>query len=216
MPPELTGQFTVEVLADGTRAFRLRFRALGQRHREVLHERAGCACGCGGGWNERAARAELGNVLARVRAGVWEPREPPATPEPTSDSAMPTFHEYASAWLAAKRQGVLDDKPIDANTESDYRWRLTRHLLPYFAAHPVDGIDAELCLAFKEHKLKEASEIREALAAGADLRDRHGRRMRPLSASSIRKLVDTLAAILDDAIEDQVIDRNPARGKRMR
>ena len=216
MPPELTGQFTVEDLADGTRAFRLRFRAFGQRHREVLHERPGCGCGCGGGWDERAARAELGNVLARVRAGVWEPRERPAAPEPVTDSAMPTFHEYASAWLAGKRQGVLGDKPIDANTEADYRWRLSRHLLPYFAAHPLDQIDAELCLAFKSHKLQEASEIRDALAAGADLRDRHGRRLRPLSVSSIRKLIDTLAAILDDAIEDELIDRNPARGKRMR
>src|SRR5437762_46516 len=57
---------------------------------------------------------------------------------------------------------------------------------------------------------------RPAPAGGPDLRDRHGRRLRPLSASSIRKLIDTLAAILDDAIEDELIDRNPARGKRMR
>src|SRR5215218_991510 len=113
MPPEPTGQFAVEVLADGTRAFRLRFRADGARQRVVLHERPGCECGCGGGWDERAARAELGNVLARVRAGVWLPREPPAPPEPALDSAMPTFHAYASAWLTAKREGVLGDKPID-------------------------------------------------------------------------------------------------------
>jgi integrase len=66
------------------------------------------------------------------------------------------------------------------------------------------------------HKLKEAAELREALAAGADLRDRRGRRLQPLSVASLRKLIDTLAAILDDAIEDQLIDRNPARGKRMR
>jgi len=74
MPPEPTGQFSIEVLADGTRAFRLRFRAHGRRHREVVHERPACDCGCGGGWDERSARAELGNALARVRAGVWEPR----------------------------------------------------------------------------------------------------------------------------------------------
>jgi integrase len=40
--------------------------------------------------------------------------------------------------------------------------------------------------------------------------------LQPLSVASLRKLIDTLAAILDDAIEDQLIDRNPARGKRMR
>jgi integrase len=216
MPPEPTGQFSIEVLADGSRAFRLRFRAHGRRCREVLHERPACDCGCGGGWDERSARAELGNVLTRVRAGVWQPRERPPAPAPAKGAAIPTFHEYASAWLEAKTRGVLGDKPIDANTEADYRWRLSRHLLPFFAAHRLDQIDGELCLSFKARKLQEATEIREALTAGADLRDRRGRRLRPLSPSSIRKLIDTLAAILDDAIEDELIDRNPARGKRMR
>jgi integrase len=213
MPPEPTGQFAVEVLADGTRAFRLRFRADGARERVVLHERPGCECGCGGGWDERAARTELGNVLARVRAGVWQPREPQRRAPPPS---MPTFHQYASDWLKAKVDGVLSEKPIDANTEADYRWRLTRHLLPFFAPHRIDAIDRELCLAFKAHKLRESAEIREALAAGADLRDKQGRQVRPLGPSSIRKVIDALAAILDDAIEDELIDRNPARGKRMR
>ena len=46
-----------------------------------------------------------------------------------------------------------------------------------------------LCLAFKAHKLREAAELREALAAGADLRDHRGRRLVPLSPSSIRKAI---------------------------
>ena len=214
MPPEPSGSIDVVILADGTRAFRLRFRALGKRQRDVLHDRAGCACGCGGGWDERAARAELGNILARVRAGVWEPREPAAPPvEPARDPDVPRVRV---GMATAKVQGVLGDKPIDDNTRSDYRWRLTRHLLPFFATYRLDQIDRELCLAFKARKLQEAHELREALAAGADLKDRQGRTARPLSAASIRKLIDTLAAILDDAIEDELIDRNPARGKRMR
>ena len=196
--------------------FRLRFHVEGARHLQVLHERPDCGCGCGGGWDERAARRELSNVLARIRAGVWAPPRPEPMPEPAEATVMPTFHQYASGWLEAKVHGVLGDKPIDANTESDYRWRLTRHLLPFFAEYRLDAIDRELCAAFKAHKLKEAAELREALAAGADLRDRRGRRLRPLSAASLRKLIDTLAAILDDAIEDELIDRNPARGKRMR
>ena len=40
----------------------------------TLHERRDCLCGCGGGWNERTARVELDNILARVRAGVWPSR----------------------------------------------------------------------------------------------------------------------------------------------
>jgi integrase len=129
---------------------------------------------------------------------------------------VPTFHEYASAWLRGKIEGVLGDKPVDENTASDYRWRLVRHLLPFFASYRLDEIDRELCLAFKAHKLQESAEVRAAIAAGADLRDRRGRRVQPLGPASIRKIIDTLAAILDEAVEDGLIERNPARGKRMK
>lgn len=65
-----SGNLTVRMLADGTRAFELRFWGGDKRESITLHERPGCDCGCGGGWNERAARRELSNVLARVRVGV--------------------------------------------------------------------------------------------------------------------------------------------------
>src|SRR3954447_26716243 len=123
MPPQASGSFDVVALDDGTRAFRLRFPADGERQRVVLHERPGCECGCGGGWTERAARTELGNTLARVRADVWEPEAAPQRPAAAPGS--PTFHEYASAWLKGKIDGVLGDAPIDDNTASDYRWRLS-------------------------------------------------------------------------------------------
>ena len=214
MPPRASGTIDTKVLADGSRAFHLRFRVGGGRQRVVLHERPECPCGCGGGWTEQSARHELGDLVARVRAGVWKPRERPAPPIPLAD--VPTFHAYASAWLHAKVEGVLGDKPIDENTAADYRWRLTRHLLPYFAKHRLDEIDRDVCLAFKAHKLRESAELRAAIAAGADLRDRRGRKLEPLGPSSIRKLIDTLAAILDEAVEDGLIERNPARGKRMK
>jgi hypothetical protein len=70
VPPTATGSIAVVALSDGSRAFHLRFRAGGARHRVVLHARTGCDCGCGGGWDEPAARNELGNLVARVRAGV--------------------------------------------------------------------------------------------------------------------------------------------------
>ena len=120
------GQISIAALTDGTNAFQLRFRAHGRRERVTLHERRACECGCGGGWNERTAAVELGNILARVDAGVWSKREAP----PPSAGGMPTFHEYASAWLQAKIQGSIGDRPIDASTEADYRWRLSNHLLP--------------------------------------------------------------------------------------
>jgi integrase len=64
--------------------------------------------------------------------------------------------------------------------------------------------------------LKEAAELGEALDAGAVIRDRRGRRKRPLGPASLKKLIETLAAILDEAVEDGHIERNPARGPRMR
>src|SRR3954447_21027399 len=105
MPPQASGSFDVVALDDGTRAFRLRFPSDGKRQRVVLHERPGCECGCGGSWTERAARTELGNVLARVRSGVWEPNAP-LPPRRAAPPAVPTFHEYASAWLKGKVTGV--------------------------------------------------------------------------------------------------------------
>ena len=207
-----TGSLTPQKLVDGTWAFHLRFRVAGVREREVLHERRVCACGCGGGWTEAAARIELDNILAKVKVGVWRPRQaaPSATTEP------PTFHEYASYWFQAKKDGVIGDRPIDTNGQADYLWRLRRHLLPFFGPTPVNEIDRELCQHFKAAKLQEAAESRSALAAGAVVRDRTGRRERPLGPASIKKLIDTLAAILDEAVEDGHLDRNAARGKRMK
>src|SRR3954447_14265303 len=142
MSGEARGQVSVRTLADGTHAFHLRFRAQGRRERVTLHERRGCECGCGGGWNERTAAVELRNILARVGAGVWGKREPAP---PQSSQRMPTFHEYASSWLQAKIDGTIGDRPIDANTEADYRWRLSRHLLPYFAGYRLRENAPPLC-----------------------------------------------------------------------
>jgi integrase len=210
-----SGSFLTVRLADGSRKFRLRFRAYGRREELVLHERPGCNCGCGGGWDEPAARTELGNVLARIRAGVWR-RPEPAGGQATSSRGMPTFGEYATAWLQGKLDGTIGDQPIAANTEGGYRWILGCHLLPFFGRYRLDEVDRELCLAFKAQKVREAAELRELIAAGADIRDGHNRRRVPLSAASLRKLIGRLAAILDEAVEDELIERNPARGKRMR
>ena len=209
-----TGSIDTKLLADGTRAFHLRFRVDGRRQREILHERAECECGCGGGWTARTARTELGNIRARIRAGVWRPNPAPA-PAPKNRQS-PTFHEYASLRLESKIDGVIGEKPIGPAAQSDYRWKLSVHLLPFFARYRLDEIDRELCLAFKSHKLAESARLRAEIAAGADIRDHRGRRAFPLGPASLRGILNALASILDDAIEDELIDRNPARGKRMR
>ncbi len=215
MPRRSTGSILTRTLGDGTRSYRLRFHAHSERQNVFLHQRPGCRCGCGGGWDERGARTELGNIQARVRAGVWRAPQPPL-PEPEHPLEIPIFHEYASGWLQGKLDGTIGEKPLAANTEACYRWLLKCHLLPFFATRLLDQIDARLCLAFKAQKVREAADLREAIAAGADLRDRRGRRLAPLSASSIRKAISLLAMILDEALADELIAQNPARNKRMR
>ncbi len=203
-------------LADGTRAFHLRVRHQGERHRIVLHEIDGCACGCGGGWDEPAARTELGNILARIRVGVWTAPRPPEPLAAVEDcGAVPLFEVYAASWLERKVSGEIGDHPIAGSTRNAYRWQIS-HLVRYFGRYRLDEIDTDLCRRFKAHKLTEAQELRDAIAAGATIRDRRGQRMRPLSLSSIRMQIVMLTAILDEAIEDRYITVNPARSRRMR
>ncbi len=211
MARQRTGSMETRVLADCTRVFHLRFQVDGRRHTVVLHERPSCGCGCGGGWEETAARAKLGDMLARVRAGLW--RGPRPERRTVGTGPVPTLGDYAAGWLEGKIAGVLGDRPIAPNTVSDYRARL-RHL-NYLDPYPLDRIDAALCLELKAHLLAEAREIREAIAAGAKPREASGRR-RPLGPASVRKVLDALGSILDEAVEDGLIEHNPARGRRMR
>jgi len=67
---------------------------------------------------------------------------------------------------------------------------------------------------YRRRQVTEAERRRAALLAGEPLRDTHGRLLRPLSASSINKTITTLAAILERAVEYEIIPRNPARGRR--
>jgi integrase len=217
MATATTGGVKTETLTDGTLVFRLRFRAYGRRRSVRLHERRDCDCGCGGGWNERTADVELENILACVKAGVWEPPKRASQPRAAAtDSEVPTFLVYTSGWLQAKIDGVLGETPIDASTESDYRWRLQCHLLRICANYRMDEFDRKLCLAIKAQLLRESRELRQKIEAGAVIRDQRGRRRVPLAASSIHKVIGLLAMILEDAIEDGYLDHNPARGKRMR
>jgi integrase len=215
MPKAGTGSFETRVLADGTRAFHIRVRFNGERVPLVLHEMPGCVCGCGGGWDEPGARTEMGNILARIRAGVWERPAPPTTLlAPETDEEVPGYSDYADWWLQAKVDGMIGKKPISTNTEIDYEWRLA-YSKRYFGDTPVDLIDRRRSLAFKAHLLAEARKQREEIEAGVDLRDPYGRRVFPLGLGSVKKILDTFASVLEEALEDEYREDNPARTKRM-
>lgn len=215
MPKAATGTIDVRQLADGTHAFHIRIRVNGRREPITLHERRGCGCGCGGGWDAPSARTEMGNMLARVRAGVWErPTPPRALTQQAVADEVPVYIDYTDWWLQAKIDGLIGDGPISNNTAADYEWRLG-YSRQFFANTPIDAIDRNASLAFKAHLLGEAREHRELIEASANLRDSSGRAIVPLGLASIKKVLDTFAAVLDEAIEDEIREDNPARSKRM-
>jgi hypothetical protein len=105
LPRLNSGSLHTRALADDSRVFRLRFNADGGRQIVSLHERHGCECGCGGGWDEPAARRELAETVARIRLGVW--KRPTTGMRARRAGSGTSFQAYARQWLAAKTEGTL-------------------------------------------------------------------------------------------------------------
>ncbi|MBA3262010.1 MAG: site-specific integrase [Thermoleophilaceae bacterium] len=141
------------------------------------------------GWTRDKAQEELANILADVRRGRWIPPLP--SPEATA-SADPTFHEFASEWFEAKR------RELRPNTVSAYRFELSHHLLPFFGSYRLSEITPRLVDHYKAAKLRES-----------ELGGRIG-------AEYINKQLTRLTQIMETATEYDLIERNPAAGKRRR
>jgi hypothetical protein len=146
------------------------------------------------------AEIELANVRAPIRAGTWSP---PRTDTETDE--LPTFHEHASAWLRRRAAEGLAE-----STRRDYLWRLSNHLLPFFASYRVDEITDDVVEAFKEHKLDERAAIIAAHDAGELLKDRNGRPRRALSNESINKLLVLLTRVLAPTVRRGWLPHNAA------
>ena len=101
---------------------------------------------------------------------------------------VPTFHEFASEWY---RRHELDWREA---TKANYRQQLSVHLLPFFADLALDQITVRQIDTYREGKLRE------------------GR----LCPEQINYTIKRLAQILDEAVEYELIDANPAKGKRRR
>ncbi|MHB8660196.1 MAG: tyrosine-type recombinase/integrase, partial [Solirubrobacteraceae bacterium] len=80
------------------------------------------------------------------------------------------------------------------STRLDYRWQLTNHLLPFFMSHRLSRITIAEVDRYKAAKVREGA----------------------LSPTSINKTITRLAQILEVAVEYELIDRNPAKGRRRR
>lgn len=99
---------------------------------------------------------------------------------------LPTFHDYAEDWW------LRHERRLRPKTQSDYRWRLEKHLLPFFKDYPLDAITFDAVERYIAAKLAEDD---------------------PLSARSINMTVILLGAIMEGAVERELIERNPARGR---
>jgi len=144
------------------------------------------------GWTRAKAQTELQNTLADVRRGIWRPAVAEVV-EPLPE--VPTFHVFASEWFERQTiEGGRRGTGLSAAGRDDLRWRLSSHLLPAFASRRLDQITVEDVDRYRLAKVREGN----------------------LGATSINKTLTTLAAILETAVEYELIDRNPARGRRRR
>lgn len=186
-------------LSDGSVAYWAKLTvAVNDRRNVVLgHSREGM--------DRAQAIEELRRQQAAVTLGKWQD---PDGGEPTGDEL--TFHAYASEWLERKR------RELRPTTIADYEWRLTSHLLPFFAKYRLAEIDRRAVDRYRDAKLAEREEIALRQEHGAPVRNHRGQVVRPLSNRSINMTIDLLSNILTEAVEHELIASNPATGRRRR
>jgi integrase len=119
--------------------------------------------------------------------------------------AEPTFHEFASEWLAAR-----EHEGLAAKTIADLRWSLCNHLLPQFASHRLSEITPQEVDRYKIAKARERQELEQARERGEEVRGKG------LSNNSINHTLSDLAQVLETAVEYGLMAQNPASGKRRR
>jgi integrase len=108
---------------------------------------------------------------------------------------IPTFERFAARRFEHQVvEGGRAGVGLAAKSREDLEWRLTRHLVPAFGARGLDEITIEDVDRYRVDKVRQGS----------------------LAPSSINKTISTLASVLDFAVDYELIDRNPARGRRRR
>lgn len=153
----------------------MRFHAYGRREYLTLGSSAD-------GWDRARAETELANILADVRRGTWRP---PAPEKPPEQLPNPTFHEFASDWLAGRQA------ELRVSTHYSYEWALRLHLLPFFARHRLSEITIAGVDRYRSFKVRQGQ----------------------ITARSINQTITRLAQILEYAVEYEYIARNPAAGE---
>jgi len=180
MPRNPTGQLYVNRLKGGHVSFGVRFRHGGKRHYVNLGR-------SDEGLTRRDAERAVEDLMAKVRLGFWQPEED-RPPEPAAPAEVPTFHEFASEWYENLcLEGGARGRGLSEKGREDLLWRLSSHLLPFFAGFRLDRIRVEDVDRYRRAKVTE------------------GR----LGPTSINKTLTLLRQVLAAAARDGYIARNP-------
>jgi integrase len=175
------------------------------------------------GWTRQAAEEKLRDTLGALRAGVGlDVLFPPESPALGTSAAEPTLGEVMDCYLADRR-GSVSRRTLDADA-----WAI-RHLRPFFGDRKPSEVTPQLVDAFRRQTVAEADGLRQRIAAGErPMEERSYRRpsdgilvhrkqpRKPLGPRSINTMVDTVATLLDVAMErsDVELTVNAARGRR--
>jgi integrase len=159
------------------------------------------------GWTPVLAEAERRRVIEEMAAGIY--RDP--APELPLDERDPTFHVWASRWLAQRAA------EIETKTYEQYEYLLRRHVLPFFHDYRLTQITYRVVDEFKKRKIDEMRRIQAAKSASITLRHADGRPM-ALSPKTINHAIDLLSAVLNAATRDEDLDVqvNHADDRRLR
>jgi integrase len=128
------------------------------------------------------------------------------------------FRTFANNWRETKQLR------LDEATVSDYEWRLT-YLHRFFDRYRLGEITTRLIDRFRDELHEQAATIRRAqerartekgrkplMETVTDKRGRtYQRRRRPLSNTSINAMIKLLGQILQQAVDYELIARNPVR-----
>ncbi len=219
MPRPNTGQVFEKRWADGeTVSYGARVRAYGRREKVTFGTNKQ-------GWNRTRAELETEKILQQIERGTWVP----ARLEPRADrleDAMAgigvqmdeTYRAFAKTWWRSKQLR------IDETTVGDYGWRLG-YLERFFGRYRLSEITPRLVDQFRDELHDQAETIRRAqerakthksarplIETVTDKRGRtYQRRRRPLSNTSINAMIKLLGQILQQAVDYELIDRNPVR-----
>ena len=177
------------------------------------------------GWNRTRAELETERIAQQIDRGTWVP--PRLEPrEDRLEDAMATlgvhvdesFRVFAKRWWRSKQLG------LDDNTINDYEWRLG-YLERFFGRYRLREITPRLVDRFRDELHEQAETIRQAqerartekgrrplMETVTDKRGRtYERRRRPLSNTSINAMITLLGQILQQAVDYELVDRNPVR-----